>query len=252
MSTLLLWLVPFAAADADCQTFPDVLGSVPAAGDVEVPLDVAPTLLFGESCTGGDVAVRIDLVGPDGVVLSQDVDTTGVLQARLPAITVSPEAPLLADTDYRLEVVGAGGVTDTIAFHTGTAVYGGLASEPAVGVTEATSTDGVVALRADVTAVDPRSAVFVVGVDGDGMFLGAGADYADVQLFVVGGGTNADGCVSVVQVDVTGAEHVAEDCAPVTVVPPSSSGCDHAGGVGIPLGGAIAALVRRRHRSVRS
>lgn len=234
-----------------------VTSSVPAAGAVDVPVDVHPSLIFDGQC--GGPAYNLTVTDPaTGSVLASLAWT---LPATVPAVaTLVPPAPLPPDTDLVLAAtdVNAGYDLASIPFRTGAAEVVPLQGTLIVEVLWATVTrqevSDLLTASVRVTPIDDPSGLSLVSLSG----LHGSSWYEPVALSEPvtitwsAAEAPAEVCFDAVQVDGAGNEiGPARDCAQLDPMHDiSGCGCD---GSRAPVGlGAVGLLLlTRRLRSRR-
>lgn len=234
--------------------------SVPADGATDVPIDLAPLLLFEGACdipapytvslflTGGTVPLRTDVYD---VPAFQTVGGTALLEPDLGA--------LQADTAYTVELQDGFGGLQQIAFETGSGSVPTITgAAPGVTIDDARRTgfeQGFNEVRVGLTltsaADDPSMSTYIVRSGG----LQRSALLATGPTDSISIGWSVDApldevCVSVVERDGSGTWHGPSDDVCADLASSSSSGCST---TGFPpsalrvLGGLLAFPLLRRH-----
>ena len=116
--------------------------SAPAAGAVNVPVDVRPTLVFNGGCNVGPMTIAVVNPATNAIVASM----TWSVPYPLPAtVTLTPESPLPFDADLVLTATDAYGQTyANVPFHTAAVVVPPLEGTLVVDVIDATVVVGSV------------------------------------------------------------------------------------------------------------
>jgi hypothetical protein len=240
------------AGDAACAPI-GVTQSVPRAGQADVPVDVHPTLVFEGDC-GGATNWTIDIVDATGaVVATRPWAWSGVAPA-IATFDLGEDLPAAADLTLRVTPAASEGWSGTyeIPFSTGTGRVIPASGLPSADITAAQifeSSDTAEVAFTVIPAVDPQN-LSILQVSGDGVstLLAAGATTGALGWPAVD--TAADLCVTVTQIDGTGASLVGEPvCAPPDLIP--EGGCSSIpGGASVVLvagaAGWLAATRRRR------
>jgi hypothetical protein len=202
-----------------CQGTPFPVATVPAAGAIDVPVDVRPTVVFAMQC-GGSPQWTLQVVDVDGNVLAgADVDAATMTSD---VVTLIPIDALPADTDLVLRATPSGGYytyyNQEIPFHTGSGAAVALEGEPTVAVQHATwmERSGIVSFTADIAVPRPVDGLTLAWIDtafgsvtvldGAGSFPGMHADIGPT------GQPTGDVCLDVHQVDGLGNVATGEDC----------------------------------------
>lgn len=230
---------------------PYIVGTVPTAGQTEVPLDISPALIWAEDCgDGGVLNARLEL---DGQVLAEQQFVTEVGSNGMERLLL--EEPLLPGTDY-LFVIEDSWSSVEIAFTTGEGLVVG--AEPPVAISTEASTwadgDGF-ALWTSVEAEfgqDPDHSSVLLLVDADGGILAASSNnpsWMTAREHV--SERPEEGCTLLAQEDGAGTRsEPIEACAEATLVGgghPDRLGCS-TGGLAATLGMALAGLLALRRR----
>jgi MYXO-CTERM domain-containing protein len=246
-----------AGGGADCTT-PTVTATVPASGQVDVPLDARMVALFDPRC-GAPPALTLSLLRQD--------DDTPVTEARIAGpvpmslYELFPSAELDPETTYTFRVTpeSGGGDTKEIGFTTGDGHVIGLVGAPSVTVSEATWDARVhhVSVELEVTpTADPDRLSLLTLTEASGgladlAFVPSGETTASFSEQWLASEMPDPVCFRAIQVDGTGASTSGtEDC----LHPRGGCGCatGSAGGTAAAAFGALGLVARRRGRSTAS
>ena len=186
---------------------PYVTDAVPAAGALDVPVDVQPAILWRDDCVLGG-SIQLTLEQGDALVAEHRVDLNA---GRESGILRLDAEELLPDTEYRLTARDSQDIETEWLFTTGSGRVQGTAAPEVTELTMQTWTSGdenvvYTSLYADI-GDDPDGLSALVLLDADGEVLAADTDPEWVLLQareVVAEEQPLEHCVYVVQEDGAG------------------------------------------------
>ena len=253
MLTLLI-ATASAAADMDMAPCgePYVSGTIPAAGQQDVPLDIAPAFVWAEDCAeGGSFSVRLEL---EGEVIAQQTFTTAAASSGLERLFLDED--LQAHTEYLFVIEDSWSEVE-VAFTTGEGLVVG--SEPPVVISASASAsenqDGSYYVYTSVQAElgqDPDRSSVLLLVDADGGVLAASANSpAWMSDAVFTETAPEEGCLLLAQEDGAGVRsEPVEACALAEILPYRGGvgGCSTGGLAASAWLGLVGLLALRRRR----
>lgn len=229
---------------------PYVVSMVPEAGDVAVPIDMAPAFVWASDCgLTGEFQVALELDGERVAETRVDAEGTSSGMGRL-----LPEADLLPETEYRV-VISGGWDEQEVLFTTGTELAQGASapqgSDYRVEAWEQSGGGWSISTTLTTQAgEDPDGQSLLVLRDSeDGVLAASGADSGGLWFNQsIEGDPQGEYCVYLTQEDGSGlASDAAEFCmAPIIE---ASRGCTTAP-VGVPLFALFGLALGLRRRSV--
>ncbi len=231
---------------------PYVTGTVPAAGQADVPLDIAPAFVWYEDCgEGGSFTARLE---QDGQVLAEETFQTAGQSSGLARLVL--DADLQANTAYLFVIEDSWSEVE-VAFTSGEGLVVG--SEPPVVISASAAAsenqDGSYYVYTTVQAElgqDPDQSSVLLLVDADGGILAASTSSpAWMSDAVFTETAPEEGCLLLAQEDGAGVRsEPLEACAPAELLPyrGGTVGCS-AGGLAASVWLALAGLVALRRRN---
>lgn len=241
----MLLLLPFAHAYTILCNGLQVVGTVPAAGATDVPIDARPALVFTDGCPT-TTGFTVELTGPEGAVPGS-FDASDLASTHL--LELFPDAELAPDTDYTLSFGSETTERTTVAFRTGADRVEPLTGEPAVVTSELRWAAKNLNVQATIHAIPDPTGLSVLtvtdGVHGSNAFLAEADGPTDIDLSWAQATRPEETCLTIAQIDGAGrrTEGVSGDCEPVPLCATSPA----AGALAAALG-ALAAVLRRARR----